>query len=453
MQTPLTPLTPLTATDTYNTMKKQYVEAMIRNEIGVINVKRFELALSIFDSISIIIDGMAVNCVFFFKKVSELPNAIELKWTEPTTDQQLYVALIPGTRNTHLNGEITSFVAKHKPPKSNSDVTLLCMSSIQNYTMDCIPQSINSTFPYLTRLFIINCGLKELSRKSLIGFERLTTLIINTNPITSLPKDLLVDMPCLKVIVFQNNQLKFVDSQMLAITKNKLLHVDFRSNPTINEYYSVENPEGSVSFAQLMYLIDAKCKKPNLQLNVDADFFVQGNKELWDTGMLSDFVIETDLNEFKVHKTILAAGSPVFAAMFSTKMKENQDNRMIIKDFSPDDVRDFLRFLYFGSVASSINAVEIFKLAEKYDVRDLKYFCETLLLDIIQDTNAVEILELGTLYSNDALKNEAFRKIKISLPGKSIPCHWIDQPERLKRIMDTKLLLDSLLRESGGGDA
>lgn len=400
---------------------------------------------------------MSVECAFKQINRIEFQNPTELEWTNGSAYKNFYTCEVICANITESNVEIKSFVGQHtyynsnkyyEGMNANDKVELI---QFRNTTVECIPRNISIFFPQLSRLFILNCGLKEISKNDLVGLESLTTLCIASNPITTLPNDLLVNMPCLKVLTFRDNHLEFVDSQMLnPIMKNKLFHVDFRGNPTINEYYSIDFPDGSISLAQLSSAIDFNCKKPrrNLQLNVNYNFFLQGHKELWTTGKLSDFTIVTDSKEFKVHRTVLAARSSVFAAMFETYMKEQRDSKIVINDFSSQDVESFLKFFYFGCIENSINVVEVFKLAEKYDVKELRDMCEAILIDTIEENNAVEILELGRLYDKNNLKNLAFRKIREALPEKFFRDEWIDQPDRLKRIMDTKLLLESLFRES-----
>ena len=54
--------------------------------------------------------------------------------------------------------------------------------------------------------------------------------------------------------------------------------------------------------------------------------------------------------EFRVHKAILGAQSPVFAAMFEHETKEQVENRVEIPDMSSDVFEHLLRFIYSGKV-------------------------------------------------------------------------------------------------------
>lgn len=52
--------------------------------------------------------------------------------------------------------------------------------------------------------------------------------------------------------------------------------------------------------------------------------------------------------EFYAHKAILAARSPVFAAMFEHEMEEKKNNKVDITDMDHDVLREMLRFIYTG---------------------------------------------------------------------------------------------------------
>jgi len=52
--------------------------------------------------------------------------------------------------------------------------------------------------------------------------------------------------------------------------------------------------------------------------------------------------------EFEAHKAVLAARSPVFAAMFEHEMEERKKNRVEITDVDVEVLREMLRFIYTG---------------------------------------------------------------------------------------------------------
>ncbi len=56
--------------------------------------------------------------------------------------------------------------------------------------------------------------------------------------------------------------------------------------------------------------------------------------------------------EYYAHKAILAARSPVFAAMFEHEMEEKKQNRVEITDMDHEVLREMLRFIYTGKATN-----------------------------------------------------------------------------------------------------
>lgn len=64
--------------------------------------------------------------------------------------------------------------------------------------------------------------------------------------------------------------------------------------------------------------------------------------------LLTDVELLVGDTTFSAHRSILSARSPVFAAMFSSGMKESQTGSVRIEDVDPDVFKDFLNYLYKG---------------------------------------------------------------------------------------------------------
>ncbi|VUZ41516.1 unnamed protein product [Hymenolepis diminuta] len=76
-----------------------------------------------------------------------------------------------------------------------------------------------------------------------------------------------------------------------------------------------------------------------------------------------------ELRRFKAHKAILAARSPVFAAMFEHGMAESRANKVYITDVEPDTLAEVLRFIYTGRVIGLDNPVAAQELLAAADKR------------------------------------------------------------------------------------
>ena len=72
---------------------------------------------------------------------------------------------------------------------------------------------------------------------------------------------------------------------------------------------------------------------------------------------------------------------------------------MTIEDFSADAVENFLSFLYTEAILDDGNAIELFKLASKYEIPQLEQISKRIILDNLDESNALNVLFLGNLFS------------------------------------------------------
>ena len=92
-------------------------------------------------------------------------------------------------------------------------------------------------------------------------------------------------------------------------------------------------------------------------------------KSLFDSGKFSNFIIVTKDKEFKVHRSFLAAASPVFESMLTINMRESSENLMTISDISSDLIQEMLNFIYAGNVNNQeLIAAELLSVANRYQI-------------------------------------------------------------------------------------
>ena len=126
--------------------------------------------------------------------------------------------------------------------------------------------------------------------------------------------------------------------------------------------------------------------------------------------VLTDVTLHVNGSKFPTHKCILSAWSPVFAAMFTSGMRETSSADITLMDMKHPAVFGLvLRFLYgaeFSSIVSVGNAMEIAAIANRFDVEALQVHCEEYiggLLDVknccrlFAQSDAVGCDRLGTL--------------------------------------------------------
>ena len=69
---------------------------------------------------------------------------------------------------------------------------------------------------------------------------------------------------------------------------------------------------------------------------------------LYNTAAGSDVSLLVDGHEYRCHRLVLAARSPVFKAMFASEMKESLSGEVVVEEAQSLAFREFLRFLYMG---------------------------------------------------------------------------------------------------------
>lgn len=402
----------------------------------------------------------------------------------------LYSCFVDETSITENNAEIISFKGEHKPGKTNEDVeSVFIAGTIVEY----FPRNLQKFFPNLRVLTITRCGLKEICRDDLVGLEKLEVLDLKDNKLRALPDDLFVGMPMLKKINFNENQIEFASGKLLEpIIENGIEYFKLQKNKRINTIYEKSNTSRRATIQKFMKAIDTKCKPPSsqgeeeeeqaekegepetttkdiaaakseeldaMQDDLERDLFdfsdirtnynefdfsfLDGFNQLRKARKLVDYVIIVGKKEFWVHKTVLAAHSSVFLTMF----EDTKINRCVSKqaDLSAEIVEAFLDYFYELKIPAREHAVEIYKLASKYEVHKLKYVCEDLIYSTLDASNALEIFTLATgQYKSEILKTSAFSQLQ-NVFGAPLKDELIEQPEKLKQFVHMMHELNALM--------
>jgi len=138
-------------------------------------------------------------------------------------------------------------------------------------------------------------------------------------------------------------------------------------------------------------------------------------------------VFVVDDKEFHLHKTILAARSPVFATLFQSDFVEVRQNKVVLKDenISAEHFEQFLAFIYSGKVPTlGENALELFYMADKvsewkplrkylilfvfikYQIELLKSICEKDLGNNLTVESVIDVLLLADMHIVPKLKQK-----------------------------------------------
>ncbi|EDS30483.1 roadkill [Culex quinquefasciatus] len=126
---------------------------------------------------------------------------------------------------------------------------------------------------------------------------------------------------------------------------------------------------------------------------------------LLDDEKLTDVTFIIRGQDFPAHKCILAARSPVFAAMFSHSMQEAIDSIVNIPDVDPAVFKELLRFIYTDQVNDlDTMADRLYAAADKYDITALRSHCRKMILKKLSIETAGDALKLADLHSDRDMK-------------------------------------------------
>lgn len=140
--------------------------------------------------------------------------------------------------------------------------------------------------------------------------------------------------------------------------------------------------------------------------------------QLFSSGEHSDVEIICGEKTFACHKSILAARSPVFEAMFQSDMEEKRENKVVIKDFSPEVIESMLQFIYGAKTPCETKLEkedgryqisELLKAADQYDVDLLKVACDEKLCISLSVENCLVSLIIADMYQAEKLYKSSMK--------------------------------------------
>lgn len=120
----------------------------------------------------------------------------------------------------------------------------------------------------------------------------------------------------------------------------------------------------------------------------------------------NDVVFNVRGQEFRANRRILTTHSPVFLAMLTGDAQVRATGVIRITDADPRTFSDFLNYLHTENVENitSGNASELYMMADKYEVANLKISCLNYMLENISVDNFCDVLSLAVRYDERNLK-------------------------------------------------
>lgn len=330
---------------------------------------------------------------------------------------RVYKCTIREANITEKDQIIQKFKGIHKRRRRVRDIKTV---SFFNTIVDHFPRGIQLHFRNVTNLFISKCDLKEISKNDLKGLEKVYRFVINFCKLTTLPDDLLTEMPKLKVVSFSDNKIEFASSELLKpLLGRKNVKVGLRGNKSIDAQFWPGSEDSQDSLDELMKLIDEKCINPAFA--PDLVDFDPKLKEIWLSGKFSDLTIFAGENNFKAHKAVLVMKNEVFAKLLE---EQSEATEIKIPGFSATSVRVLLKFIYTNEASENGDAKENFEIAEKFKVEAMKSIYGEIVRREIGISEGLEVFlsthRFASYYETKRAARRIMKELQTDLPNKLI---------------------------------
>lgn len=327
--------------------------------------------------------------------------------------------------------------------------------SIWHSNLQSISKDELHEYKHLKRIAVCNCGIRTLLGDLFSEFRDLEEISFSGNKLTLIDPDILVRLDKLKFVSFENNPNYNQLYSMIAgyasnVTLGQLkyeLHKKFNENPAnlglltkfykdkitdlkrANENLVQQNEELKLSGVKLNQQFQ-KFKIDILQNELNNEI-----KTLINDNSLKDFKIIIGDHEFVVHKFLLIARSPTLADIL--RNNPYVENLNLI-DIPVEIFEKVLNFIYSDELPSDdkINFLQLFAAAGRLKINKLKEYAASKILNQINPENALEVFKLSNRYDHSELRNKSFTKIKDIYSKMKFLDEWAFQTEQVNKAIE-----------------
>jgi len=134
-------------------------------------------------------------------------------------------------------------------------------------------------------------------------------------------------------------------------------------------------------------------------------------QQLWCDRIFTDVEVICCERRFPAHRAVLAAASPVFAAMLSSEMKESQAREITIWDSDERAVQDTLEYIYTGNVGEGAGCGMVV-LGHKYDIPGLVEYAAPVALGNLTEENVVGEVRTLRAHADDKQLGPVFEALQ-----------------------------------------
>lgn len=163
--------------------------------------------------------------------------------------------------------------------------------------------------------------------------------------------------------------------------------------------------------------ITERCQTANQISRMYKEQLLSELERMFNSGLFADFTLIVLGEKVQAHKNILAASSKYFAALFKSEMIESLTDCLVVNDSKPSTIRATLQYIYTGQVTKpdfrrlgleNYEDVDFYSdlliAADKYQLDDLKSFCEGLLCDLVNEKSLDNLVLLTSRLNLDKLR-------------------------------------------------
>ncbi|XP_077968618.1 uncharacterized protein LOC120344068 isoform X2 [Styela clava] len=127
-----------------------------------------------------------------------------------------------------------------------------------------------------------------------------------------------------------------------------------------------------------------------------------------ENGFLCNYSVNVGNKSFRVHRTVLAASSEYFEAMFSSNLKEVHDGHVNMKDVDQEGIAQCIEFMYKGKADLRMENIQhILQASHLLQMTNLTKHCFNYLKTNISPVNCLSVINLAQMYDCRDIKENA----------------------------------------------
>ncbi|XP_069111573.1 kelch-like protein 41 isoform X2 [Argopecten irradians] len=132
---------------------------------------------------------------------------------------------------------------------------------------------------------------------------------------------------------------------------------------------------------------------------------LKGLHQFYRQGQLCDVTLVVGKQHFPCNRNVLAATSPYFRAMFTSQVKESEQQTVTLYDVIPEVIADILDYMYSGVITiTDDNVQNLYIAANIFQMTPLIDLCTDHMLQEISLCNCLDLYNFSTYHYNNRLK-------------------------------------------------